>query len=177
MICGHSRSVGLTLVEVMVAVSLAAGLLLAGWAWFFTVSATSRSDAATMEASSRSAFARRLFEADVACARLTTFAPGCGRDQVSLVVTHLAEAPELVVYTYESGRQLVWRKSASCHVIQGVRSFGVEYLDEAGEVIAPEPGGRLAPGDAERATAVRVTLALMQGRGVTTTWTASLRPW
>jgi hypothetical protein len=171
------RRAGITLFEVMIAVALAACLLAAGWSWVFTVSASSRADVAVMEASSRMAFARRELTADVSCGRLSAASPGCGSDGLSLVVTHPGGAKELVTIHYDPTRQVVWRKTSSCHVVQGVLRFGVEYLDSGGEALSPAAGGRPTQAELDRVVCLRFCVQLAQGRPVPSTWLVPVQLW
>lgn len=159
------------------AVTLAVVVLAAGWSWFYTLAAASSSDASKMEAFSRAGFARRQMSADIECGRLSVSPQVCGRDEFALVVSHAESLPEAVAYRYDPVRQVVWRKSASCHVVQGVRSFSVEYLDATGALVPLQADGWLAAGDARRVIALRLSLALEQGSGRPVTWLSVMQPW
>lgn len=174
----RSRDVGgpgLTLLEVMVAVVSGAILLAGGWAWFFSLSGACRDDTANMEAFARAAFARRQLESDVVCGRLSPSGLA-GDDELRLLVTHAEEGPEPVVYHFDAVRQVVWRKSPSCHVVQGVRSFRVEYLDVSGEPLVSIADG-LTLADTSRVGSLRFTLVLDKAGSAPFTWTVSVRPW
>ena len=173
-----SAQPGFSLVELLVVLVVAGGLLAAAWGWFWTVNGRVERDARGADASTSLAFARRLVVRELrgaASLAAPPAGPGCGSRSLALVPG--AETPTgLVQYVWDPARDVLWRASSSNHVADGVTDFLITYYDAAGRPVEAADGGAL---NAAQLSGVRsVALRIALGSGATTTsaeWVVALR--
>ena len=95
---------GMTLIELLVAVSLASVVLVGAWPWCWTIVRTSHQSAERAEAESSLAFAGRLFTSEVRRSAVLGDATGrgCSASAVVLqVVNAITGKTEVVTYRYD----------------------------------------------------------------------------
>ena len=157
--------------------TLATLMMAAAWAWLFAVTDASTGADARSEVESRLGFAHRLIAGEVASGRLVADPAGsCTRTCLTIVVTHVDSAPELIVYHYDPSRAVLWRKSSGSHVAEGVSELSFEYLSATGERLLLGGDDVLAPAIVSSARAVRLamTLAVRGAAPHTYAWTMPL---
>jgi prepilin-type N-terminal cleavage/methylation domain-containing protein len=172
------RHAGFTLVELLLAASLAVVVLTAAWSWLWTVAAAAHRSGDAAEVASSLAFARRQLLRDAhqatALAAPATGA-GCGAHALALQLPGTAAAPEIVQYAVSASRATLWRKTSSNYVAEGVTRFDVVYLRAAGSEVLPEADGGLSSEDLEAVRVVRVSVAMAAGSAAAAaTWSLGL---
>jgi prepilin-type N-terminal cleavage/methylation domain-containing protein len=169
---------GFSLIELLVALAVAGGLLAASWSWFWTLSGCVGHNADVAEAHSSLAFARRLLLRELrGAASLTAPVTGVGCTARSLALVPGAEDPSgLLQYAWDPVRRVLWRASSSSHVADGVTDFSVAYYDGAGETVAPAQDVGLTSAQLSTVRSVRVRIQIRSG-GVAAggEWTVALR--
>ena len=141
--------------------TLASLMMASAWSWLFAVTGASASTDAGSEVESRLAFAHRLITGEVTSGTLVADPVGsCTRTCLTITVTHVDSASELIVYRYDSSRAVLWRKSSGSHVIEGVSALSFEYLSAAGEPLPLGGDNALAPASATLVRAVRLAMTL-----------------
>ena len=169
---------GYGLIELLVAVAIAGVVLSAGWAWCWSVGASCAVTCARCDAASSVAFARRLTSAELGeCLGLVAASScRCSATSIAFAVPSSGGATELVTYVYDPGRRVLWRKSSSAHLAEGVDDFAITYLDAQGQALTCDASGGLP------ATALplvrRVDLSATvrcAGRSVSASWQVALR--
>ena len=150
---------GLTLVELLLATIIAAGLLLAGWSWLWsTAGVVARADDRA-QASTGASFALRAIASDLD-EGMGLAAPPAGRswaDSLSVRAIDVATgAPTVTLIAWDRVREVLWRKTSSTYLADHVTAFAVEYLDVAGTPLAQLPASAL---DAS-VVRVRVTVSV-----------------
>ena len=169
---------GFSLIELIVAVVAAGGLLTATWSWFWTLSGCVGHGADAAEAYTSLAFARRLLLRELrGAASLTAPAVGVGCSARSLALVPGAEEPSgLVQYAWDPARQVLWRASSSNHVADGVTDFAIGYLDGDGEPVTPAAGDQLAAAQLRAVRSLTLRIRLRSG-GATAAgdWVVALR--
>jgi prepilin-type N-terminal cleavage/methylation domain-containing protein len=170
----RSREAGFSLVELLLAMVLSAGLLAGAWGWTWTIARASADGDDAQELRSAAAFAERTLSADVhgMCALVTETAPGCTRSSLVLRVREDDDVRDVPV-VYDSVRGLLWRLTSSCHLVDGISTCRFAYLDERGAELDCANG--LSPAQAAQVRRITLHLVLRRGRAVVeTTWTAAL---
>jgi prepilin-type N-terminal cleavage/methylation domain-containing protein len=165
---------GFSLVELLLAMVLSAGLLAGAWGWTWTIARAAAGGDDAQELRSAAAFAERTLSADVhgRCALVTGTAPGCTRSSLMLRVPE-GDGVRDVPVVYDSVRGLLWRLTSSCHLVDGISTCRFAYLDEKGDEIDCANG--LSPEQAAQVRRIALHLVLRRGRAVfQTTWTAAL---
>jgi prepilin-type N-terminal cleavage/methylation domain-containing protein len=169
---------GFSLVELLVVLVVACGLLTAAWGWFWTVNERVQRNAEGADASTSLAFARRLLLRELrATAALAAPAAGQGCGPHSLALVPGAETPSgLVQYTWDPARQVLWRASSSSHVADGVTDFLITYYDAAGRPVEATADDPLNAAQLSLVRSVDVRIALCSGPATTVAvWTVALR--
>jgi prepilin-type N-terminal cleavage/methylation domain-containing protein len=137
---------GFSLVELLVAVVVAGVVLTAGWAWCWSMSGSCAAACDRLDASSSVAFTRRLTSAELGeCLGLVaTSSCRCSTTSIAFAVPASDGAgTELVTYVYDAGRRVLWRKSASAHLAEGVDGFSITCRDAQGRALACDASGGL----------------------------------
>ncbi len=156
---------GLTLVELLIAASLACGLLAAAWGWVWTAAAVARKADGAAQYATAQAFAARMVRADLqACAALCPPEVGvCGPARLGLLCRDpLSGVERLVVVAWDPVRGVVWRNAAGSYLAEAVESFGVRYFGADGEEVVPT-GGVLDRDERDRVRRVAVTWGCAAG--------------
>ena len=143
--CGarQARCRGFSLVELLVAASLACALLAASWGWVWTTASAARRTDACAQAGTAQAFAARMLRADLArCVGLATPDLGvCGPTRLTLAMRDpISGVDEVVTIAWDPGRGVVWRKAAGSYLAEGVKSFVVRYFARDGGEVVPVDG-------------------------------------
>ena len=141
-----SGAAGYSLVELLVALAVAGVVLTAGWAWCWSISGVSAVACARLDAASSVAFTRRLTSAELSeCLGLVPSSPyyGSGATSIAFAVPASDGHVELVTYVYDPARRVLWRKSPSAHLAEGVDAFSITYRDAHAHTLACDAGGGL----------------------------------
>jgi prepilin-type N-terminal cleavage/methylation domain-containing protein len=159
----RAHCAGFTLVEVLVA-SVAAGVILAAaWGWLWTVAAPARSLQQDAQATSAAAFALRSITRELQQSTGLLAPTACAADRGLLVEHHgLTTALETVPIVWDQGRGVLWRKTSSTYLADGVSRFVVTYYDALGSPLAAA-----APGERLHVARVHIEIALDAGDGDT----------
>ena len=169
---------GFSLVELLVVLAVASGLLTAAWGWFWTVNERVERNAESADASTSLAFARRLLLNELrgaASLAAPAAGPGCGSRSLALV-PGAATPAGMVQYAWDPARRVLWRASSSNHVAEGVTDFLVTYYDAAGQPLEPAEGDALSAAELAGVHSVEVRVALSSGAaGAVAEWTVALR--
>ena len=169
---------GFTLVELLLAASLAGVVLTAAWSWLWTVAASAHRSGEAAEVTSSLAFARRqlLRDAHLAVGLAAPVAGAdCGAHALALHLPGTPTAPEIVQYAVNASRQTLWRKTSSSYVAEGVTRFDVAYLDAEGDEVSPGSDGRLSAAAIALVRVVRVSVEIASGSTAgAATWTIGL---
>jgi len=132
---------GLSLIEVLVAATLTCLVLAASFGWLSSVVSASDHAADHVEVSSSLAFARRLTTSELRQASALVAVPTapCGRHTISFALPSVANdgTYDLITYTWDAGRNILWRKASGSYVAQGVTHFEVHYFGSDGRELAP----------------------------------------
>jgi prepilin-type N-terminal cleavage/methylation domain-containing protein len=155
------RGAGFSLIELLVATSVAAVVLTGGWAWCWTVSRSCAAGSERLDAGSSIAFARRLStsELDQCAGLVTTPDARCSATSIAFIVPSGDGATELVTYVWDAGRRVLWRKASGSHLAEGVDDFSITYFDDQGRTLPIAPGAE--PPMADLALVRRVELRLV----------------
>jgi prepilin-type N-terminal cleavage/methylation domain-containing protein len=170
---------GYGLVELLVAVAIAGVVLTAGWAWCWSLSASCAASCSGCDAASSVAFARRLTTAELGeCLGLVAVSScRCSTTSIAFVVpAGGGDATELVTYVYDPVRGVLWRKSASAHLAEGVDDFAISYVDGEGHVLACDAGGGLPAAALPLVRRVDLSATVRcAGRSAQASWQVALR--
>jgi len=132
---------GLSLIEVLIAATLTCLVLAASFGWLSSVVSASDHAADHVEVSSSLAFARRLTTSELRQASALVAVPTapCGRHTISFALPSVANdgTYDLITYTWDAGRNILWRKASGSYVAQGVTHFEVHYFSSDGRELAP----------------------------------------
>ena len=132
---------GLSLIEVLVAATLTCLVLAASFGWLSSVVSASDHAADHVEVSSSLAFARRLTTSELRQASALVAVPTapCGRHTISFALPSVANdgTYDLITYTWDAGRNILWRKASGSYLAQGVTHFEVHYFGSDGRELAP----------------------------------------
>ena len=131
---------GFSLVELLIAASLACALLTASWSWVWTTASAARRTDAGAQVATAQAFAARMLRADLArCVGLAAPDLGvCGPTRLTLAMRDpVSGDDEVVTIAWDRGRGIVWRKAAGSYLAEGVTSFAVRYFASDGSEVVP----------------------------------------
>ncbi len=133
---------GVTLIELLVAISVSAIVLAAAWPWLWNGISTARATEARAEAATAAAYVVRAISSDVALATdLLPLPAGIPATRaVRLEHRHPGQGAEEILIVWDPARQVLWRKSAGSYLADRVALFSIEYLDAQGAPQGPETG-------------------------------------
>ena len=154
---------GLTLVELLVAVALASGLLAAAWGWVWTTAAAARRADASAQTVTAQAFAARMLRADLAaCVGLCPPALGvCGPTRLAVLCRDpLTGGEKVTIVAWDPTRRVVWRNASGSYLAERATAFSARYFAADGTELSPVAG--VLGAEARAAT-----------RRVVVTWTTS----
>lgn len=161
---------GYSLVELLVAATIAGVVLAGAWAWLWNAGVASSSAADRARATTAAAFAVRCIADDLEAAASLQLPPapyGPAR-ALDLVHLHPGQAPENVLVVWDPTRRVLWRKASGTYLADHVSQFAFTYLDEDGRPLSQEDLVRSAwPGPVAR-VAVRVVVSTGRGSGEAT---------
>lgn len=166
---------GFSLIELLVAIALAGGLLASAWGWAWAVTAAGARADDAHELRSALAYAQRTLGADLRGARRLApeAGPGCTESALTLHIMQDDAGARDVPIVFDPVRDLLWRLTSSCHLIDGVTDCRFSYYDGGGMRL--DCSGGLTPGDAARVRRVGMHLLLQRGEArLETEWTAVL---
>ncbi|MGZ4198591.1 MAG: PulJ/GspJ family protein [Thermoleophilia bacterium] len=173
------RSAGFSLIELLVALSVATVVLTAGWAWCWSVSRSCAAATERLDAGSSIAFARRLSTSELGqCVGLvTTPLVGCSATSIAFAVPS-ADGPstELITYVWDAGRRVLWRKASGSHLAEGVDDFSIAYFDDCGQRLPIAPGAELSAADLPLVRRVELSMVVRcAARTASSSWQVCLR--
>jgi type II secretory pathway component PulJ len=151
-----------TLVELLVAATVAATVLSASYGWLWNVAACAGRTDDGAQAATLAATASRAVAADLQ-ASLWVAEPPSGRDSshsLALMHDHAGVAPEVVLVVWDPGRSVVWRNAAGTYLADHITRFSIAYVLAAGDLVQ---GAAMSPTDWRAIRAVRVDLAATVG--------------
>ena len=139
--CARPRSQpGFSLVELLIAASLAGVMLAASWGWLWTTASAARGADARAQDATAQAFGARMLRADLA-RTVALGAPGqgiCGTTRLTLLARDPATGvDEVISVAWDPRRGVVWRKAAGSYLAEGVTSFAVRYFARDGGEVVP----------------------------------------
>jgi type II secretory pathway component PulJ len=129
-------SLGVTLTELLVAVSVSTVVLGAAWPWLWAAASTARGVDGRTQAATAAAFAVRSLATDVELASALSQPPS-GRspaESICLTHSHPGEAAETVLVVWDPARRVLWRKAPGTYLADHVEAFSVEYFGADGQV-------------------------------------------
>ena len=169
---GVGSSAGFTLVELLLAVGLAAWLSAGAWAWAWTAIEAGGRVVDDGDADTALAYARRTILADVRAAAGLASGGACDESSVCLRVPPRHRPDGEVTIVWNPDRKVIWRVAPACHVAGDVESFRLVYLDARGAVVEPAPVG-VATSWRERVAGLSVELRVrVHGREACGRWSA-----
>jgi prepilin-type N-terminal cleavage/methylation domain-containing protein len=130
---------GLSLIELLVAMSIATVVLIAAWAWVWNAGHVARGAARAAQATSSAAFAARTITDELSEA-VVVAPPPAGFDPCAALCVehrHLDKPAECVLIAWDTGRQVLWRKTQAGYLADHVEEFAVTYYDCRGERVDP----------------------------------------
>jgi len=169
---------GFSLVELLVAVAVAGVVLTAGWAWCWSLSGSSAAACARLDAASSAAFTQRLTTAELAECLGLVAAPSCrcSATSIAFVVPSGDGHTELVTYVFDAARRVLWRKSPSAHLAEGVDAFAVVYRDADARPLSCDASGGLPAAALPLVRRVDLTVTVRCGaRTALACWQVPLR--
>ena len=157
---------GFTAIELLLACVIGGLALAAAWSWLYSSAAAGGREQRRLEAETSLAFVERLTAAELrrAALFLASPAPGCSDHSVSFVVVGDDGTTDTVTYVWNPATRVLWRKASGSHLVSGVTSFTVSYLDAAGAELAPA-GGSLSSSELARVRSLRLSVTLSWGIG------------
>jgi prepilin-type N-terminal cleavage/methylation domain-containing protein len=147
------RSRGVTLVELLVASSVASVVLAGAWPWLWNAAVTTRALEGRSSAATSAAFAARMVRADLGAASAVLPPPAGYAAERSLRLQHRHDgsAAETVVVAWDPARRVLWRNASGTYLADHVVGFAVEYYAADGTPLAAEALNRaLADGTVAR---------------------------
>jgi len=167
-----------SLIELLIAVTLAGVVSCAGWAWCWSSTGVCARSRDRLEASSSLAFVRRLATTELHGAACLLNTPSCsctGHSLVCAVPASDGRSLQLVSYAWDEHRGVVWRKAPGSHLVEGATRFDVAYSDDANHPVACGSDGRLTVTGLASVRCVEFTLTVAVGAlTVTERWRVGL---
>ena len=139
----HARylrgAVGMTLVELLLAASIATATLAAAWPWFWNAASAARNVQVESQAHSKAAYATRVVGEELRLADgLVPLAPGLSPESsVCLRHSHPDSTAEEVVIAWNPSREVLWRKAPGTYLSDHVSDFRIVYYSSSGEPVDP----------------------------------------
>jgi len=132
--------VGLTLIELLLASSIAVITLAAAWPWFWNVARAARSVQATSQAHGQAAYTTRAIAEEMRLADgLVPLASDLVPETAVCVRHHHPNAAaEEVVIAWDPSRQVVWRKARGTYLSDHVSAFRITYFAGTGLSLDPD---------------------------------------
>lgn len=132
-----ARQAGLTLVELLVASSLAFLVIAAGTHWTGLLSRVAGGCDTNAQTVTAVAAARRRCHMDVGGDAALDTAAGCTASRVSLVALGPDGAVDHLVYAWDPQRRLMWRSASGAYLLEHVSRCAFSYRDASGEEVDP----------------------------------------
>lgn len=169
---------GFSLIELLIALAVGAGLLSATWSWAWAAAGAGRTATQQADALSSLAMARRLIVHDVRASQGLASGgvggEGCGASSLTLLASEGVAGA--VCYSWNAVRGVLWRSASSAYVAERAQRFSVRYFDAAGSELVPPSGGYLDAGAAARVKLLIFRLSVSAGPRVETcVWAVGLR--
>jgi hypothetical protein len=135
---GRAES-GVSLVELLVAATIASVVLAGSWAWLWNVGVASSVTADRARAATAAAFAVRSISDDLDVSASLQVPPPPYSPARALTLSHLhpGVAAESVLIVWDPARRVLWRKAPGTYLADHVSQFDVVYLDSAGNELPP----------------------------------------
>jgi hypothetical protein len=135
---GRAES-GVSLVELLVATTIACVVLAGSWAWLWNIGVVSSATADRARAATAAAFAVRSIadDLDASASLQAPPAPYLPARALTLLHLHPDVAAETVLIVWDPARRVLWRKAPGTYLADHVSHFGVAYLDSAGRELPP----------------------------------------
>ena len=156
------RDQAFTLIEVLVAGSVAAVILAGAYGWLWNVAALAGQTDDRVQAGTLAAAAARAVGGD-ARAAVGVRQPPAGRDparSLSLAHDHVDAAPESVLIIWDPVRAVVWRNASGTYIADHMTEFAVTYGLADGRWVS---GAEMAALDWPSVRRLRVELAATVG--------------
>lgn len=133
------RESGMTLMELLVAISISAMALGAAWPWLWNAGEAARAVDGRAQAATSAAFAARSIVTDLELATALLIPPGDVAPEHCLHMRHRhpGESAETILVTWDPEREVLWRKASSVYLADHVESFSVTYFDRRGDPLGP----------------------------------------
>jgi len=158
------RTAGFTLVELLIAVGLAAWLSAGAWAWVWAVTDVGDGVVDATEAQTALAYARRVIMADARAAEGLA-ADGVNDDaHVTLRVPVDYRPDGRVEICWNRRRDTLWRVASRCHLAGNVEWFDVDYVDGDGSSVVS--GGTVPSERLDEVSGLVVSLRIRARGGV-----------
>lgn len=157
----RDRRSAFTMVELLIAISVAMVALAAAWPWLWSAVSAARDTQARCDAATAAAYAARAVADDVALAT-GLLAPPAGvpaSRSIRLEHRHPDQGLEEILIVWDPGRQVLWRKTSASYLADHVTAFSVEYLDAGGALIEPSAVSSSGWPTAVRRLRLRMTVA------------------
>lgn len=170
---------GFSLLELLIATTVATVVLAAGWAWCWSLSGSCAAGSARLDAGSSLAFVQRLSTGELGqCDGLVTASDaGCSATSIAFIVPS-GEGPttELITYVWDPGRRVLWRKSPGSHLAEGVDDFAIAYFDYQGHELPVATGGGLTGAELPLVRRVKLSAVVdCAAQTASASWQVSLR--
>ena len=170
---------GFSLIELLVAVSVAGVVLAAGWGWCWTATTSCARGADLCDARSSLSFVERLTTAELRSAICLVQAPdvACTSRSVGFVVpSDDGLTMDVVTYVWDPGREVLWRKASGSHLAEGVAGFAIAYYAAGDRLLPLGAGAALAPADLAAVRRVSIDARVTCGReSAAASWQVRLR--
>ena len=161
-LAGCRRDDGFMLVELLVAVVVAATILTAAFAWLWNIAALAGGADDQAQADTLVAAVSRAVAADLHAA-VGVAEPPIGRDpsrSLTLLHDHAASAAETLLVVWDPARGVVWRNASGTYVSDHITRFDVAYVLADGSLV---DGERIGPAGWASVCAARVLVTAAVG--------------
>ena len=154
----------MTLVELLIATSVAVVVLGASWAWLWNVGRFVSAADDRAQVSTAAEFAARSLAADIEAAAGLAVPPAAYSPERALVLVHrhARGGPDTVLLVWDPARRVLWRKTSATYLAENVREMDLSYFDPSGRLLGAEDLSQ--PGWTGRVASVSVRLVIACGR-------------